>query len=205
MNAGLLAGKYEIHPATSERWNDVEQLFGSNGAYAGCWCMFWRMPFKEYNHTHGAGTRALMQELTDHELSPGLLAYEDGEVAGWCSIGPREDYAGLERSKMFKRVDDTPVWSIVCFYVERKHRRTGMMAQLLLGAVDYAAAHGAQVVEAYPLDMDCKLLKGKKLTRYQGFMGIASVFSEAGFVKVQDATETQVIMRYQIPAPLKKG
>lgn len=194
-----MAGRLEIHPATAECWADLEQLFGGNGAYAGCWCMFWRMPFKEFNHIHGAGTRVLMQALTARDLSPGLLACVDGEVTGWCSVGPREDYAGLERSKMFKRVDDTPVWSIVCFYVARKHRRTGMMAQLLRGAVDYAVAHGAQVVEAYPLDMQCELLKGKKLTRYQGFMGIASVFRQAGFEQVAGASETQVIMRYRVP------
>jgi len=32
-----------VTPATAERWPDLEALFGSSGASAGCWYMFWRL------------------------------------------------------------------------------------------------------------------------------------------------------------------
>jgi len=28
---------------TPERWSDLERLFGTNGACAGCWCIWWRL------------------------------------------------------------------------------------------------------------------------------------------------------------------
>ena len=41
-------------------------------------------------------------------------------------------------------------------------------------------------------------LAEQKLTSYAGYMGIASVFREVGFVEVGRASETQLIMRYII-------
>ncbi len=35
--------RFEIHPLTPDRWDDLETLFGPRGAYVGCWCMFWRV------------------------------------------------------------------------------------------------------------------------------------------------------------------
>ena len=72
------------------------------------------------------------------------------------------------------------------------------MTALLRGAIRYAMEQGARIVEAYPLDMHTPKLEGKNLTGYSGFMGIASVFEAAGFIRVAEASETQVIMRYTI-------
>lgn len=198
MDTGINIEGLRIVPATADRWNDLELLFGKYGASARCWCMFWRMPFKEFNAIKGEGTRAALKELTGRNIAPGLLAYMDGEPIGWCSLGPREDFRGLERSRTLKRVDDQPVWSIVCFFIKRSYRHKGMMAALLKAAVAYAAEHGAKIVEGYPVDLQSHLLTGKKLTGFSGFMGIASVFRAAGFKKVTDASETQLVMRYYV-------
>jgi GNAT superfamily N-acetyltransferase len=58
----------------------------------------------------------------------------------------------LERSRTIPRIDDLPVWSIVCFDVRPGYRRRGIATALLSGAIDYARAHGAIGVEAYPTD-----------------------------------------------------
>jgi len=199
LKSGFIAeSRLVIVPATADRWNDLELLFGKYGASARCWCMFWRLPFKEFNAIKGEGTRAALKALTSKDVAPGLLAYLNGEPVGWCSLGPREDFRGLERSRTLKRVDDQPVWSIVCFFIKRGYRRKGLMAALLKGAVAYAAKHGAKIVEGYPVDLQSHLLAGRKLTGFSGFMGIASVYRAAGFKKVADASETQLVMRYSI-------
>ena len=187
-----------VFPATAERWPDLETLFGPKGAYAGCWCMNWRLKRSVYKELDGEGRKAEMRHLTHADHAPGVLAYHDGIPAGWCSIGPREAFAALETSRILKRVDDQPVWSIVCFYVAKTARRSGLMAALLRGAVDYARQQGARIVEGYPIDLKTPLLAGQKLTGYSGYMGIASVFREAGFVEVGRASETQLIMRCTI-------
>ena len=30
----------DIQPLTPDRWSDLEALFGKQGAYSGCWCMW---------------------------------------------------------------------------------------------------------------------------------------------------------------------
>ena len=160
--------------------------------------MNWRLKRSVYKELDGEGRKAEMRHLTHADHAPGVLAYQDGAPVGWCSIGPREAFAALETSRILKRVDDQPVWSIVCFYVAKTARRSGLMAALLRGAVDYARQQGARIVEGYPIDMQTPLLAGQKLTGYSCFMGIASVFREAGFVEVGRASETQLIMRCTI-------
>jgi hypothetical protein len=189
-----------IHPATAERWNDLESLFGPKGAFAGCWCMFWRMERAEFKRLKGDGTKAILKEMVMQNQVPGVLAYINGLPIGWCSIGPRQGYAALENSRILKRVDGTPVWSIVCFFVPKPYRNQGIMADLLRGALGYAIQQGAQVVEGYPLNMQAHQLEGQTLKSFSGYMGFASIFKDAGFEKVADASETQLIMRYTVKA-----
>lgn len=188
----------EVYPVTAERWPDLEALFGPKGAYAGCWCMFWRLERGEFKQLKGEGTRAVLQEMACDNKVPGFLAYDESGAIGWCSAGPREQYAALENSRILKRVDDQPVWSVVCFYVAKAARGQGVMYALLRGVVAYAGQQGARIVEGYPIDMQTPKLAGQKLTSYAGYMGVASVFRDVGFVEVGRASETQLIMRYRI-------
>jgi len=192
------SAKVEVYPATAERWKDIQLLFGDKGAYAGCWCMFWRLDRADFKKMKGEGTKAVLKGMTTNNDVAGLLAYVDGKPIGWCSISPRKDYAALENSRILKRIDDKPVWSIVCFFVAKPFRSKGIMSELLRGAVKYAEQKGAKVVEGYPIDMQTDKLAGQKLNSYSGYMGIASIFRAAGFVKVADASETQLIMRYTV-------
>jgi GNAT superfamily N-acetyltransferase len=162
--------------------------------------MFWRMERAEFNMSTGEGRKAALKEMTCAGQVPGVLAYAGGQVAGWCSTGPRESYLALEKSRILKRIDREPVWSIVCFFVARAYRRSGMLVALLRGAVDYAESQGALIVEGYPIDLETPKLVGQKLKGDAGYMGVASAFRAAGFVEVARASETQLIMRYRIDA-----
>jgi len=122
---------------------------------------------------------------------PGLLAYADSDPVGWCSVGPRESYPVLERSWTLKRIDDKPVWSVVCFFVERSFRSKGLMSSLLKAAVQYAKEHGAEIIEGCPVEP-----KGTHMSGSEGFTGVTSVFRRAGFVEVARRSQTRPIMRY---------
>ncbi len=191
-----MAEKLEIRPVTADRWSDLEMLFGANGAYSNCWCMFWRVKRKEFDQLHREGRKARLHEMTQKNEIPGILAYVDGQPAGWCSVGPRESFLALESSRILKRVDDQPVWSIVCFFIGKPYRRGGMLAHLVRGAVEYAHRSGARIVEGYPIDLEAPKLAGQRLTGCSGYMGIAAAFRQAGFVEVGRASETQLIMRH---------
>jgi len=79
-----------IHPLTAQRWPDLEKLFGPRGACAGCWCMYWRLPAREYRSSSGEGNRKAFRRIVKDGAVPGLLAYERGEPVGWCAVEPRE-------------------------------------------------------------------------------------------------------------------
>jgi GNAT superfamily N-acetyltransferase len=170
----------DIHPLTPERWDDLVDLFGpERGANSGCWCMWWRISSKEFQTTGGASKRAQLEALVARGAKPGLLAYVDGSPVGWVAVAPRSQYSRLERSTKLYPVDDAPVWAISCFYIHRAHRRQGITEALCAAAVDYAAAQGAEQVEAYPIDTS-----GGKRASADLFTGKLATFLAAGFTEV---------------------
>lgn len=190
--------KITIKPVTPQNWEDLVTVFGEEGACDGCWCMYWRVRHKDFRQMRGTGAREALHGMVERGEVPGLLAYMDGKPVGWCSVGPRESYAALAHSRSLKPIDDLPVWSIVCFYMDRSARGQGLMGALVRGAVDHAKKHGAKLVEAYPVDLQSEKLAGKHLSGDGGYMGIASVFREAGFEVVARPSQTDVIMRYKL-------
>jgi GNAT superfamily N-acetyltransferase len=185
----------EVHPLTPQRWLDFQTLFGERGACGGCWCMWWRLKRALFNRQKGDRNKRAMREIVDSGGIPGLLAYAGGKPIGWCSVAPRETFPVLENSRVLKRVDDTPVWSVVCLFVERRWRRKGVSTQLLRAAADYAAARGATVIEGYPVHPR----KGTVPDAF-AWTGLSSAFSRAGFTEVVRRSPTRPIMRRNLVA-----
>jgi GNAT superfamily N-acetyltransferase len=187
------AAGVEVHRLTPDRWDDLVELFGpERGANAGCWCMWFRQTGKEHERGRGPGNRRSLRRLVDEGPTPGLLAYADGAPAGWVSVAPREEFGRIERSRILGPVDDAPVWSIVCFYIDRRHRRRGVGRSLLQAAVEHAVTNGARIVEAYPVDP-----AGGKKTSADLFTGTPSMFEAAGFREVARRSPTRPIMRWE--------
>lgn len=182
----------EFHPVTRDRWRDLETLFGPHGADGGCWCMWFRLRRRDFDRNSGEQNRRAMRGIVDSGEVPGLLGYAGGEPVGWVSLGPRDKFPHLEHSRTLKRVDEQPVWSVVCFVVDQRFRRQGLMTKLLSAAIDYARKRGAKIVEAYPVE-----LKGE-LSGYSGYTGIVSTFRKVGFVEVLRRSQDRPIMRYFI-------
>jgi GNAT superfamily N-acetyltransferase len=179
----------EFHPLVPERWHELERLFGEHGATGGCWCMWWRQTRAEFSKQHGEPNRMAFRTLVESGVVPGLLAYSDREPVGWCAVEPRESYPTLDRSRTLARVDCEPVWSIPCFYVARCFRGKGLMPELLTAAINWAAGHGARIVEAYPVEPRNNSASSALYT------GTVPIFLRAGFVEVCRRSKRQPIMR----------
>jgi GNAT superfamily N-acetyltransferase len=178
----------EVLPLTKGRWKDLVELFSRPGAsiVRGCWCMY-------YRRTGGIGSgeknKRALRSLVDGGSIPGLIGYENGSPVGWISLGPREDYSKLRRSPVMKPVDDKPVWSIVCFYVDARARGRGVSEAILKGAIDYARSQGVRLVEAYPVDKD------KPSHPDFMFFGAKRMYDRAGFKEVARRKETRPVVR----------
>jgi GNAT superfamily N-acetyltransferase len=171
-------GAIEVLPATPDRWADVVAVLGGNGD-RGCWCQAPRGRAVAYGASEPAARREALHSQLEEEPPPGMLAYVDGEVAGWCGFGPRPTLPRLERSRTIPKVDDEPVWSILCFNVRVGFRRRGVAAALLDGVVEFARRSGAPGVEAYPIDPE-----GGRVDVSFGYVGVTPMFDKAGFRRI---------------------
>jgi GNAT superfamily N-acetyltransferase len=182
--------KLVCHPLTPDRWADFDRLFGANGACGGCWCMFWRLPRKQFDAEKGDGNKAAMRQLVDDGEAPGLLGYLDGRPVGWVAVAPRANYSALGRSRVLKPVDDEPVWSISCLFVEKTHRRKGVSVELIRAAVEQARKRGGKIVEAYPIEP----VKDTVPAAF-AWTGLASAYLQADFAEVARRSPTRPVMR----------
>lgn len=182
-----------FHPLTPDRWADLEKLFGARGACGGCWCMHWRLPRAEFSQQLGETNRQKLMEIVNRGEIPGILAYANDQPVGWCALAPRQTYPLLSRSRILAPPDEQPVWSVVCFFIAKPHRRQRVSTQLLQSAVDYARTKGARIVEGYPIEP-----KKESYPDAFAFTGLANAFRAAGFVEVLRRSPTRPIMRYTI-------
>ena len=187
----------DLHPVTADRWEELAGFFGPSGAFAHCWCTWWRQTGAEFSHgveEGGAANRSLMHEIVEAGSEPGLLAYRDGKPVGWVSVAPRPQYGRILRSRRIgpapEEADDERVWSVVCFWITRKERGKGVANHLLKGAVAHARERGARHLEAYPVDTASGRLPAANL-----FTGTLAMFKRAGFHEVDRPRGAQLVVR----------
>ncbi len=152
--------------------------------------MWNRQSNSEFDDCKGQPNQNALRQLVDDDQVPGLLAYDDGVPVGWVSLGPREVFSRLQRSRVTKPVDDVPVWAITCFVVSSRRRRTGVATELLAAAIEYARSRGAAAVEGYPVAP-----RKDDMPAIYAWMGLASMFTEAGFVELARRSGHRPVMR----------
>ena len=188
MPRGARAGKLEIRPLTPTRANDVKTITrGTWGTQ--CWDLFFRYTPDQRQKMGLSGLskdendrrrRETIRKLARRRHAPLLVAYREDEPVGFVSLGPRADYAEVQRSRSMPPVDDVPVWVIPCMTVLKAYRGQGVALALVRAAVDYATEHGAPAIEGYPRK------DGKRMSDGAVFMGTESLFRRAGFRKIRD-------------------
>ena len=176
----------EIVPLTGMVWRSLESLFREGGDPRWCWCMSWRLGSKEFSGRRVPELRGELRALADRPIAPGLVALDGERAVGWVGLGPRGEFERLTRSRTIPRLGGNDVWSIVCFAVSRSARGRGVGVALLDAAVEYAAASGARMLEAYPVDGP----DGGVLAAASAFTGTLPMFERAGFAVASETTST---------------
>ncbi len=182
-----------IHEANLDRWDDFVSLMGpKKGGSGGCWCMLWRLDRKAFDAGKGDANRDAMRALFATD-PPGLLAYYGEQAVGWCAIAPRPAYPYLARSRLFRDLDGSDIWSVSCLTITKTHRRQGLSVRLLEGAVDFVRRRGGAAVEGYPVEPD-----RPNYPAVYAWTGLASAYRRAGYVEVARPSVTRPVMRRDV-------
>lgn len=182
----------EIKPVDSASIDDLRDLFCTDKAAAGCWCMWFIIPVKDYHAAGGEGNRAsfcALLEASEHPL--GLIGYQQGEATGWCSVGPRSRYVRAIRTPTYKGRDpgeDDDVWLLPCLFVRKEARKSGLGERLVRSAIHLARERGAIAIEAFPY---CGPKRQSKETQ----VGFEPVFSKCGFSIIRTPSPSRAVMR----------
>lgn len=155
--------------------------------------MWWKLTRSGFEKKKGSANKQAMLKIVKSGGIPGILAYFKNQPIAWCAVAPREKYPLLERSRILKRVDEKPVWSIVCFFIARQYRRLGITVELLKFAIRYCKKQGAKIIEGYPVQP-----KKQNIPAVFAWTGFASAFQKAGFKEVARRSATRPIMRFKI-------
>ncbi len=190
---GHLKSSLTFEELTAATWKKYETLMGEKGGCGNCWCMFFRLPYKEFQANKPGGNKILAKKLVNKGKPVGLIASLGEEPVGWIALAPREDYMKLENSRSFKPIDDKPVWSITCFFVKKEYRHQGLSNQLIKGAVAFARKKKIKVLEAYPAIPYAENVPHPFL-----WVGVLSSFKKNGFEVVRQSSKSRAMVRREV-------
>lgn len=161
----------EIFSADAERLNDIRQIFGTTGDPSWCKCQY----FIDENWNQGADANdlALQTQVCTQQVPAGLVAYADGEPAGWVQVGPSTRYP---RFKPRGHQAAHSIWALTCFVVRDGYRKRGVARELLRAAIGHARDAGAEFLRARPTDTEITAKDSAGL-----FTGVLSSFQAEGF------------------------
>ncbi len=181
-----------FEPLSKNNWEQFVQLFGDKGACGNCWCMYYRLKKSEFDEGKSEDRNKLaMREIVWENKPAGILGIYDSHPIAWCAFAPREDFVKLENSRVHKRIDNNSVWSIPCFFIDKKFRRLGVSVAMLKGVIKYAESNGIKIIEAYPA-----IPTQEKLTDAFAWIGLYKSFERAGFEIVDNTSKNRPMVRY---------
>ncbi|MBS1599147.1 MAG: GNAT family N-acetyltransferase [Bacteroidetes bacterium] len=189
-NTKIPNNEIRMEPLQKRNWNMFEDLMGEKGGCGGCWCMLFRLSYKEFQSNKPHGNKLLMQKIVFASKPTGLMAIYNDKAIGWIAFAPREDYIKIEKARTLKRIDDKPVWSITCFFIRKEFRRMGISKIMIKSLLDYAKKKNIKTLEAYPA-----IPYDDKVPPPFLWVGVLSAFLQNGFKIVQQNGKSKAIVR----------
>ena len=188
---GIKVNKLVFKPLTIDTWDKFVQLFGKRGACCDCWCMYYRLSKVEWEAGKADnGNKNAMHRLVNENKPAGILAFFEDEAVAWAAFAPREDFIRFEKSRVHKRIDNKPVWSVPCFFIKKEFRRKGVTSELIKEIIKYAGENSIKIIEAYP-----SVTAGESPEAFL-WTGLYKTFEQAGFKIVDQKSKNKPMVRY---------
>ena len=186
--------QYAVKPLDPDTWPDFARLVeANNGVWGGCWCMAF--------HPEGVG-RTAAQHRAEKEArvragtAHAALVYDGADCVGWCQFGSPDELPRIKHRKAYTAGPaEPPAWRITCFFVGKGHRRGGVAAAALDGALAEIARLGGGPVEAFPEATEDRKVSGSFL-----WSGTVAMFERHGFERVRQLGKHSWLMTKVIAA-----
>jgi GNAT superfamily N-acetyltransferase len=198
------AGQLSTAPANEASWDDLIAIFGTADYSGRCLCQRFTVVGWIWRDSTQEQRAAMLREQTScgqasAARTSGLVAYLDGEPAGWAAVAPRTAYPKLRSSRVpwtgrDEDKDDDGVWAVTCLVVRKGYRGRGLTYPLARATIAHARQRGARALEAYPMITE----PGREITWGELHVGARQVFEEAGFVEVSRPSVRRVVMRVEL-------
>jgi GNAT superfamily N-acetyltransferase len=168
---------FRIQPLSVETWDAFADLAERhNGVWGGCWCAFFHC-YPDPPERKTLGNREFKRQRVEEDRAHAALVFDGDTAIAWAEFGPVEELPNIHHRKQYDAEAVTrPDFRITCIYVDKRHRKGGLAAVALRGALDLIAQAGGGLVEGYPQDTP-----GKKINPSFLYNGTRHLYEEAGF------------------------
>lgn len=170
---------YEVRPLHQANWPAFAALVErNNGVWGGCWCMSF--------HAEGVGKdRAPEENRRDKQArvlrgeAHAALVFDGETCVGWCQFGSPAELPRIKARRAYEAEATAPAdWRITCLFVDKAHRRRGVAAAALAGALEEISRYGGGLVESFPEDAADRSVSASFLHN-----GTLAMFEAAGFAR----------------------
>jgi hypothetical protein len=124
--------------------------------------------------------RAAVFEKVRSGFHVGALAYRNGELVAWISVGPLTDFHWTWKRVAQVGEKANTIGGITCITISKKLRGSGLQPQILKSLRAYGADKGWSAIEGYPFDASAV----EKHKEHVLWPGLTKGFVEAGFTRV---------------------
>jgi GNAT superfamily N-acetyltransferase len=187
--------EFTVRPLDSSTWPDFADLVERhNGVWGGCWCMGFH-PEGVGRHKTVGQNRSEKESRVRQGRAHAALAYDGASCVGWCQYGAPDELPRIKRKRAYEQgLPPMPDWRITCFFVDKSHRKQGVAAAALSGALRQIAALGGGTVESYPEDVAGRKTSGSFLHN-----GTLAMFERAGFRRVRRLGKNHWLVSTVVP------
>ena len=147
--------------------------------------------------TPGAPERRARPGEAERRTGRGGATGGKAQPVGWLAMGPRRDFAKLDRAPSLACTDADEVHSLPCFFIERGARGQGVATALLNAAVLALKKAGARVIEGYPVK---PARPGEPIPAAFAYTGTVPLFEKAGFTLAAGKPAGKQRMRLHLPS-----
>ena len=190
--------EYTIRPLSTETWDAFARLCEKHKGmgFGGCWCTWFHPRRKDVGlDAEVEAGRPYKEFLVREGKAHAALVFDGDAAIGWCQFGPPAELPNIFHRKEYEAGQQSPPdYRLTCIFVDRNHRREGVAAVAVQGALDLIAQAGGGVVEAYPQDT-----AGTKISASFLYSATRGMFEKAGFDYDRPKGKNHCVMRKTIP------